>query len=181
MKILPFGILIVTIAFLFSCKQRDDVVSLEEYEGPAVEAFDIITLYSDSARVKLKLVANRQLEFTNGDREFPEGLYLEFYENDGSITSTMRADYCYYTKEDDLYKATGDVVIKGVKKKELLNTEELFWNQKEEMVFTEKFVRIEKDGEIHMGDGLEAKQDFSEYRMLKSRGTILLEDEEEDE
>lgn len=153
-------------------------MSLEEYTGPGVEADNITTLYSDSARIKLKLVAQKQLEFLNGDREFPEGLYLEFYENDGSITSTMRADYCYYTKEDDLYKATGDVVIKGVKKKELLNTEELFWSQKEEKVFTEKFVRIEKDGEIHMGDGLEAKQDFSEYKMLKSRGTILLEQDE---
>ena len=29
----------------------------------------------------------------------------------------------------------------------------------------------------NMGDGLEAKQDFSEYSILKSRGSIILEDE----
>jgi hypothetical protein len=38
-------------------------------------------------------------------------------------------------------------------------------------------VRIEKDGEIHMGDGLEAKQDFSEYSILKSRGSIILDED----
>jgi len=177
MKCFPeYLLLIVVFPFLVSCGDKEGMVSLEEYTGPVVEATDVTTLYSDSARLKLKLKAKKQLEYSSGDREFPEGIYLEFYDPDGTISSTMRADYCYYTDEDELYKATGNVVIKGIKKEEQLNTEELFWNQKEETVFTEKFVRIEKDGEIHMGDGLEAKQDFSEYRMLRSRGTILLEE-----
>lgn len=144
------------------------------YDGPLLELENTITYYSDSSVVKMKMEAARQLEFENGDREFPDGIYLEFYDTFGNLTSTMRADYCYFTRESDLYKASGDVVIKGYSTHEQLNTEELYWNQKEEKVFTDKFVRIEKEGEIHTGEGLEAKQDFSEYRILKSRGTILL-------
>ena len=168
---------VTLVLFLLQCKTKDEIVSLEEYNGPVVEARDVLTYYSDSAVVKLKLEADKQLEFDNGDREFPEGLYLEFYERDGSTSSTMRCDYCYYTKKENLYKATGNVIIKGIKNDEQLNTEELFWNQKKETIFTDKFVRIEKDGEIHMGDGLEAKQDFSEYSILKSRGSIILEED----
>ena len=53
-----------------------------------------------------------------------------------------------------------------------LDTEELFWNPKKEDIFTDKFVRIEKDGKLHMGEGLEAKQDLSFYRILKPTGTL---------
>lgn len=160
------------------CKPRDESIAFEEYNGPVVEAEHVVTYYSDSARVTLKLEAAKQLEFDNGDREFPRGVYLEFYDKDGKISSTMRGDYCYYTQATGTYRASGDVVIKGVKKQEQLNTEELFWNQREETIYTDKFVRIEKDGEIHMGDGLEANQDFTEYSILKSRGSIYLDEDE---
>jgi LPS export ABC transporter protein LptC len=148
----------------------------EEYNGPVMEATNVTTYYSDSAHIKLKLITPLQLEFDNGDREFPKGLFLEFYESDGTTSSTLRADYCYFTQKDGLYKATGNVIVKGMKNNDQLDTEELFWNQKKEIVFTDKFVRIEKDGEIHMGDGLEAKQDFSEYSITHSRGNITLDE-----
>jgi len=159
---------------LYQCKPKEGTTIPEEYNGPMMEAINLTTLYSDSAHIKMKMVTPIQLEFDNGDREFPKGLDIEFYENDGSTSSTLRADYCYFTKKTGLYKATGNVIIKGMKHNDQLNTEELFWNEKKETVFTEKFVRIEKDGEIHMGDGLEAKQDFSEYTIMKSRGNISL-------
>jgi LPS export ABC transporter protein LptC len=174
--LLLFYLLCIFSSLFFQCKSRNEAIAFEEYDGPIVEAENVVTYYSDSARVTLKLEAEKQLEFDNGDREFPKGVYLEFYDEDGNISSTMRSDYCYYTQATGIYKASGDVVIKGVKKEEQLNTEELFWNQREEKIHTDKFVRIEKDGEIHMGDGLEANQDFTEYSILKSRGSIYLEE-----
>jgi len=121
--------------------------------------------------------APRQLEFGTGDREFPEGLFLEFYDENGKLTSTLKADYCYYTKKEDIYKATGNVVVQDVETNDRLDTEELYWSQKKEEVYTDKFVRIEKDGELHVGDGLEAKQDFSYWKILNSKGTITLKDQ----
>jgi len=161
---------------LYQCKPNEETLIPEEYKGPMMEATNLTTFYSDSAHIKLKMTTPIQLEFDNGDREFPKGLDMEFFEKDGSTSSTMRADYCYFTKKDGLYKATGNVVVKGMMHNDQLNTEELFWNEKKEIVFTDKFVRIEKDGEIHMGDGLKAKQDFSEYTILKSRGNISLDE-----
>ncbi len=169
--LLTAGLLAMT-----GCKTKKGEVIPEDYNGPIMEASNVTTYYSDSARIKLKLVTPLQLEYDNGDREFPKGLYLEFYDTDGSISSTLEADYCYYTNKNALYKATGNVIVKGMKHHDQLNTEELYWNQKKEIVFTDKFVRIEKDGEIHMGDGLKAKQDFSEYSITHSRGNITLEE-----
>lgn len=154
--------------------KSDEMMQVQEYTGPILDIGPATTYYSDSARVKMKMEAPRQLEFGTGDREFPEGLFLQFYDVEGNLTSTLKADYCYYTKKDDLYKATGNVVIEDVETKDRLDTEELYWDQKKEEVFTDKFVRIEKDGELHVGDGLEAKQDFSYWKILNSKGTIML-------
>ena len=165
---------------LLGCKPgKKEVDEMQEYTGPILEIRDAVTYYSDSAVVKLKMTAPLQLEFGNGDREFPEGLKLEFFDEKGEPTSTLRADYCYYTKKDNLYKATGNVVIQDVETNDRLNTEELYWDQKKEEVYTDKFVRIEKDGELHVGEGLEAKTDFSYWKILHSKGTISLNEENE--
>lgn len=160
---------------LSDCQTKsDEAMEIQEYTGPIVELGPAITYFSDSAKVKMKMEAPKQLEFGSGDREFPEGLFLQFFDKQGKPTSTLKADYCYYTKKDDLYKATGNVVVQDIETNDRLDTEELFWNRKKEEVFTEKFVRIEKDGELHVGDGLEAKQDFSYWKILNSKGTISL-------
>lgn len=176
MRFLVFASSVIIAFALFSkCGTKsDEVMEIQEYTGPVVEIGPAVTYYSDSAIVKLKMEAPRQLEFGTGDREFPEGIYLQFFDKIGAPTSTLKADYCYYTKKEDLYKATGNVVIQDVETNDKLNTEELFWNEKKGEVFTDKFVRIEKDGELHVGDGLEAKSDFSYWKILNSKGTISL-------
>ncbi len=164
---------------IFSCENKsDEITEIQEYTGPIREGRNLVIYRSDSAIVTLKMTTPRILDFGSGDQEFPEGFFLEFYDKKGNPTSSLKADYCYYTKKDDLYKATGNVVVQDQETNDRLDTEELFWNRKKEEVFTDKFVRIEKDGELHVGDGLEAKQDFSYWKILNSKGTITLKDQE---
>lgn len=175
MKLLPVIILFFALA---SCSsENEELLNLPEYKGPIQEFHESSILYSDSAVVKLKIEAPVRFEFQSGDREFPEGIYIEFYDVDGNLTNTLKANYCYYDSEEEVYKATGNVVVKGLKTEEQLNTEELFWNPKEEKIYTDKFVRIETAGEITMGHGLEAAQDFSSYTIEQSSGSISLEQE----
>jgi LPS export ABC transporter protein LptC len=159
---------------LFACgRGSDDAMQIQEYTGPIFDIGPSVNYYSDSAVVRMRMEAPRQLVFANEDSEYPEGLYMEFFEK-GKMTSTLRADYCYYTKKEDLYKATGNVVIQSMQTKDRLDTEELYWSQKKEEVFTDKFVKIEQDGYLHLGEGLEAKQDFSYWKILDAQGTIPL-------
>jgi len=45
---------------------------------------------------------------------------------------------------------------------------------KEQKIYTDKFVRITTATEILTGEGMEANQDFSSWVILKPRGTIAL-------
>lgn len=165
---------------LFNCQVKpEEILDMQEYTGPVAEVEDAVIYYSDSAKVKIKMDTPVLLRFGSGDEEYPKGLFLEFYDKEGKPNATLEADYCYYTKKDDLFKATGNVKIKNLEKGDQLDTEELFWNRKKEEVFTDKPVAIRKDGDLHYGEGLKAKQDFSSYTLINPKGKISLKNQEE--
>jgi len=171
-----FVYLILIVFIWMGCNEVHDESEMPIYEGPILELTNATTYYSDSSVVRIKLQAPKQLEFENKDREFKEGIYLEFYEPDGSLSSNLSANYCYYYAGEDKWRALGNVVVKNIANKEQLDTEELFWVPDDEIVYTNKFVRIETEGEIIMGEGLEAKQDFSWWTLEEMRGTIYLDE-----
>ena len=144
-----------------SCGESDKKDTTPQiYTGPLSKLTDANILYSDSAIIKANVKAEEILDLQNGDREVPKGMFITFFEKDGTTSATLRADYAYYTKEEDTWKATGNVVVNNIANKEVLKTEELFWEPKTENVYTEKFVKIETPGELMTGTGLKAKQDF---------------------
>ena len=162
---------------LLSCSdKKNSIALLQPYEGPILEVDGMETIFSDSAKMKVRLKATKELDFENGDKEFPEGVFIEFYE-DGKMTTTLEANIGYYNKKEDLYTGVGDVIVKNSEEKQQLNTEELHWKPKDETIFTEKFVRIESGNEILLGEGLVAHQDFKTYTIIKPTGEIYNVDE----
>ncbi|WP_439880888.1 LPS export ABC transporter periplasmic protein LptC [Pontibacter sp. MBLB2868] len=172
------GLIALIAGFGFSCgDDLQDPDKEQKYKGPLIENHDVVTLYSDSARLLIKLQAPVQQEFENGDGVFPKGIYVEFYEKPGQMTSTLKANYARQERNKDIYQAKGNVVVNNLVKHEKLETEELFWDKNKAEIYTDKFVKITTAEEVLMGQGLRANQDFSRYRILKPTGIIDLKEE----
>lgn len=140
------------------------------YQGPLSEAENVEMYYTERDEIKVKLIAQKVFEFQNGDREFPEGIYLEFYDDAGKLKSTLRANSAYYFKEEEKWRGQGNVEIKNIEKHEQLNSEELFWKPDTKRIFTEKFVTIKLESEVIYGTGLNAAQDLSDYTIKNPEG-----------
>jgi LPS export ABC transporter protein LptC len=147
-----------------SCN-KTEVKKAIEYTGPLSEAENVELYYSESDEVKIKMLAELVHEFKNGDREFPKGIYLEFYDEFGKIKSTLRANHAYFFKKENQWRGRGKVEVKNIASDEQLTTEELFWKPAEEKIFTDKFVTIRQEKDIVYGTGLDAKQDLSSYTL----------------
>ncbi|WP_420576393.1 LPS export ABC transporter periplasmic protein LptC [Ekhidna sp.] len=177
-KSIPGRFLVLSLWVIFlACDQRKELVDAPQYDGPLSSMDSAITLLSDSGIVVMKMKADVQNNFENGDREWPNGFYIEWLNKRGQVTSYFSANYVYFTQADNLYRAEGDVVVRSNVKQDQLNTEELFWDQSEEKFYTDKFVTIKSEDEVHTGEGMESNQDFTEYRILKPSGTFTLEDD----
>ena len=81
------------------------------------------------------------------------GLQVDFYSIDGEITSTMTAQYGEINFATGKVSVKDSVVLFNYKKKQRLETEELFWNQKDSTIFTDKYVLIKTEGKGITGRG----------------------------
>lgn len=157
---------------LVSCREDLDKSQLENYEGPYRISHNIELLHSDSALVRTKLMAAKQLEYLNQDTEFPEGIVIHFFEKDGTLSTTIRADRGYYDRKNNLYRGEGDVQVENLQKEQKLSSEELFWDPGKKKIYTEKFVTVEEPDRIIKGTGMEADEGFNEYTFTKVTGVI---------
>lgn len=169
-------------AFLFACVtllqscSKTEIKEPLEYKGPLREVEDVELYYTENDHIKVKMKAPLVYEFESGDREFPKGIYLEFYNDADQLESTLRANHAYYFKKENQWRGRGKVEVKNIEKKEQLNTEELFWEPAKEMIHTDKFVTIRQQSDVMYGTGLEAKQDMSDYTIKNLEGDFTIEE-----
>lgn len=181
---------IITLAILFAgvfCSCENDlekvklVTSLEE-KLPVETSTNIEVLYSDSAKIKVKLSAP-YLERYVGDKnyvEFSKGVKMIFYNDKKEPDSEIKANYAINFEDDQRMEAMNDVVVIN-RKGEKLNTEHLIWDSKSGIIHTDEFVKITTKDEILYGDGLEANEDFTQYKILNIKGIIEVKDNFETE
>ena len=170
---------------LFSCE--NDISKVRELPQaeilPAVHAKDIVTIYSDSAIVRLKITAPELMEFDETEDqspliEFPKGLSAVFYNKGQQIESTLEAEYAIYDKKEKIFTAKNNVVVKNFAEKQELYAENLLWNEETEMISSDKFVKIvTEDGVTYGENGFVSDQNFTNFRILNSRGTLEVEDD----
>jgi LPS export ABC transporter protein LptC len=164
------------IFIIAGCQGNASFKNVPKYEGPMMALDSVHSFLSDSAVILLMLKAPKEEVFENGDREWKQGLYLEYFDKFGEVVSTFKSDHAYFTKRTNLYKGTGNVVVRNLQSGDELNTEELYWDPNENKFYTDKFVTIRSEDEIHTGEGLTANEDFSYYKILKPAGTFTLEE-----
>ncbi len=167
-------LLLLTLALfvLTSCEdaERKEILT---YDGPQREVENIEYYNSEHGKVTVKMTADVVFEYQNGDREFPKGVAIEFFDEVGNIASTLKANHAFFFKEENKWRGQGKVEVKNMKQHEQLNTEELFWFPKDRNIKTDKFVTIRQQDNVIYGEGLEAKQDLSSYTILNLNDSDL--------
>lgn len=174
-RIRPFSALLFLMVAISACQQTEMREPLV-YDGPQRIVENMELYYTEDNQVKVKMIAAMVHEFESGDREFPQGIYLEFFDEAGQLESTLRANEAYYFKKENQWRGRGKVEVKNLEKNEQLNTEELFWKPADQKIFTDKFVTIRQQSDVIYGQGLEAKQDMSEYVIKKPEGIFSVEE-----
>lgn len=172
-----YGRFFVLLLIVFACGSKESIEDKPIYQGPIMSLDSVNTHLSDSAKILLHKRAGKEEQFENGNVNWPKGLMLDYYDEEGNISSTFRSDSASYDKEKHLYKGVGNVVVKSLKNGDELSTEELYWDPGKKQFYTERFVTIHSEDEIHTGEGLTANQDFTTYKILKPAGTFTLEEE----
>ncbi len=173
--------LVIGLSILILVACENDIEKVKIITGkkaiPVERGKEVEILYSDSAKIKARLLAKELNRFTEKQPyiEMPKGIKMYFYDANQKVNSTLTSEYAKVLQfpDNNIMEAKRKVVVVN-EKNETLNTEHLVWNQKEETIVSDAFVTITTKDEIIMGDGLESNQSFTKYKIKKMKGTINL-------
>lgn len=167
---------------LFSCNQEvKEVVevSSDPEKSYTMKATQVNTLISDSGITRYRVKAKEWLVFGNAKEPhsyFPEGIYVEKFDTIFHTEASIKADTAYYFDKKGLWRLIGNVEVESLQG-ERFNTSELFWDQKAEKVYSDKYIRIQQKEQIITGVGFESNQNMTRYRIFNSQGEFPVEEE----
>lgn len=145
---------------------------------PTLEATDVKTIISDSGVVRYLIQAKTWKVFDKADTpywEFPDGIYLEQFNSELKPEAIVEADYAYYDEEAQIWRLEGNVKAMNLEG-EHFQSPLLFWNQKEETVYSDTTIVIIRDLSIIEGKGFRSNQEMTEYTILKPTGVFPVEE-----
>ena len=134
----------------------------------------VISLISDSCVTRYRANAKEWLVYGKAQEPywyFPKGIYVEKFDSLFHTEASIEADTAYYYDKQGLFQFVGQVEVKSLQG-ERFETEELFWNQKEDKVYSDRFIRIEQEDKIITGVGFESNQNMTRYTIRESRGVF---------
>lgn len=176
---------VVVVMFLLcinlSCSEEKKewvAVPSDPEKSYTMKATEVNTLISDSGITRYRLTAQTWLVFGRAKEPywyFPEGIYVEKFDTLFHTEASIKADTAYYFDKKGLWQLIGHVEVESLEG-EQFSTSELFWDQKEEKVYSDKYIRIQQEEQIVTGIGFESNQNMTKYKIFNSQGVFPVEE-----
>ncbi len=171
--------------FLASCSNNEfdttEAVGRDTVAGQYAK--DVYSLISDSGIVKYRMEAKEWYIFDMVDTPywyFPQGLFVETLNDTMGTEASVTSKFAIYYTELELWDLRDSVKSKNING-EYFETDQLFWNQKEEKVYSKEKIKITQDKRIITGHGFESNQSFTNYTIKKPEGIFPIEEKKNDE
>lgn len=172
-------VLLCAVTVFFSCKN-----TLKEVQGldatsfsPVSTAENINTKHTDSGRLTVILISPKMVNFTNREfpyYDFPEGIDLTLFD-DNANKNRVISDQALLYEQTDLIDLRGNVVL-TTSTNDTLFTEQLFFDQKKEWLFTNHPVKFRTKDYITNGNGFDSNRNFTNAQVLEVNGRIFIDE-----
>ena len=162
-KSLLFSFTAIVVFLLFACESNFKEVQKSTFAEftPSGEADSINIKYTDSGRIKSILISDKMLDYATVEfpfTEFPKGVNVTLYDENGKRTF-VTSKYAVTFKNTDLIDLQGSVKITN-ETGQLFETEQLYFDQKNEWFYTEKRYKFTDPKGISFGEGVDFSKDF---------------------
>jgi LPS export ABC transporter protein LptC len=168
-------------SFLFSCENDLETIKKITFnaKSPDETTKNLKMIYSDSGYAKVEIYACLAETYRGKESvtKIKDSLRVNFFSDNGEVVSTLSARYGEVNYSKGTILVRDSVRLYNFSKKQTLETEALFWNQKDSSIYSLSQVIIKSPKGIVLGDGIRTNQSFSKYVLLKPSGKVELEKE----
>ena len=165
----------LVVGTFFGCESNfKDVQKINFSEfTPSGQAENINLKYTDSGKIKAILISPKMLDFSSLDftfTEFPVGIDVTLYDEKGKKTF-VKSDYAVSYKTTNIIDLQKNVKITS-ESGQVLETDQLYYDQKNEWFFTEKSFKFTDPKGISNGQGIDFSKDFKIINSQNIAGKI---------
>ena len=174
----------ISVLMLFACEGNyENIQKLNLADNrPMAEGKNINLKYTDSGRIVTNLIAPKLLDYSNLEfpyQEFPAGVEVRFW-NEENEKSTVVSDYAVRYENTGIVDLRKNVVL-VTDDSLVLKADQLYWDQKNQWVFTDRPYRIKfKDGSYNDGARFDSSEDFTTFLSRKNEGVQIIDQNETD-
>ncbi len=178
------SIAIVMLFFVVSCdKPRVEITDkvTNRQETPQLSAYAITTIVSDSGVIRYRISSDEWKVYDKAESpywDFPLGLHFERFDKNYLVDAQIVCKQAVYLQEEDLWILNDSVRATNLNG-ERFETQQLFWNQKSQRVYSDSLIRIIQEDKIIIGVGFESNQTFTRYDIHQPKGMFPIDTEEE--
>ena len=176
-----FAVVVMLLLFMASCgKENKEVVEVtfDPENTYTLRTTDVSSLISDSGITRYRMNAKEWLVFGKAKEPysyFPQGVYVEKFDSLFNVEASVKADTAYYWDKKGLYNLIGHVIILSQEGKKL-DTSILYFDQKEDQIYTDEYFELEEGDKIITGIGFKSNQNMTKYKIFNSQGTFPVSD-----
>ena len=164
----------IAVAFVvFSCKGKLAPTDSKLKEDTPVQTVrNMFIVQTQNGGLQMRMEADLMERYdkdTVSYELFPEGIAVYGYDEEGRFETEIVADnarHMTYKDGRESWQAFGNVVVKNHIKSEVMETDTLYWDQKNEKLYTNCYVRIYSPDGFLQGYGMESDQ--------RARNSVLL-------
>ena len=176
MKSIFIFLLIVLIAFLTACSDlqeepsRTDLSAAEKEEYPDQESWESTIIVSKEGKRVADVWANHIMVFNKKNQTLlKDSIHVDFYDRNGNHNSVLTANEGIVENNTRNLKAIGNVILVS-DKGEVLETEELYWDNARQKIISEVPVKLMTKTDTLFGDSFISDPDLIHYEIRTTYG-----------
>ncbi len=167
-----------------SCK-REEAVKIEAVKDrqslPGLTATKITTVVSDSGITRYRLYADKWEIFDRAQEpywDFPAGLYFERFDENLAIDAHFQSQTARYYEYKRLWEFKGRVKAVNLEG-EMFETDLLYWDEQQERIYSDKFIRVTQKARVITAVGFESDQSLTRYHFKNVQGIMAVDEDAE--
>lgn len=179
--LLSFIYLLLLLAFS-SCENDLETIQKITFDvkSPDESTKNLHIMISDSGYAKVEIIATLAETFRNKVHitKVKDSLRVNFFNDKGKVVSTL------FALNGEINFTNGTIIVKdsvrlyNFQNKQMLETEALYWNQRDSTIYSLSQIIVRSPKGIVIGkDGIKTTQEFNKYELLKPEGKIQIEEE----
>ena len=169
-------VIFMAILLFSSCENSlNDIkkISFNDEDKPISRSTGVDIIYSDSAKVKLRILTPLMIETTKDNkstREMTKGVKVIFYDDDLKEKGTVVSDYAIQKEKDNIIEFRQNVVATNVQG-ETFKSDELIYDLGNKKLYSTKSVQITMvGGNTIEGTGFNSNESLYPWHINQSSG-----------